>query len=132
MSESVHIINTLPRPYSIPYQGFDLPEGQKEAFSITEWLQLAPGVSLDIDLSVWDRIKNHPDVRVFLDERSLIVTRKDVASERTEDFDGGVTALTAGALVSELDQPVPINQAKTTTLNTPVNIEEKSTAKVTK
>lgn len=125
----VTLLNTLPRPHSVPYVLVQ-PEQSSNTISATSWLQIMPGISLEIEDYIWERVKEHPDVKHYLEQRTLFIVKADIAQD-TEKFNQ-IEALVSGELVNLLDQPVPIATAKTLSTNSPIDTSTETGESTTK
>lgn len=112
----VTLLNTLPRPHSVPYSL--ATEDNPRTLSATEWIIINPGISIEIEDYIWDRIKNHPDVKYYLEQRSLFIVNNEI-NANIEKLDQ-IEALVSGELVKALDQPIPVAVAGTNTTNAPI------------
>lgn len=94
------------KSHSVPYS---LKPGTDNV--ATQWAMILPGITTSIHFDVWERIKDHPDIKNFLEMGTLRVIGEAPDLDNAHDFHG-IKAISQGALTRGIYEPIPVQQVK--------------------
>lgn len=123
---TINILYSSPNAVSIPYKlGKDTSDPQMVAFSATHWVRFKPGTNLGLELAIWEKIAEHPDVKNLMELGELIPLVNSDDLDSVENYHG-VNALYKGGIVNALEQPVPISPVQLLTTGGQPNLKTSS------